>query len=170
MKNRRIVFRKARLHDLPACGEILRQAVERMLREGKHQWSENYPNEIHILDDISNGNAFVLECSGTVVAYAAVIFTGEAAYNNLKGDWLSDNDYVVVHRLAVLQSETCRGLGRKFLMAVEQLAAEHGIGSFRIDTNYDNYAMLHLLENYNFSYCGEIEYPQGKRMAFEKLI
>lgn len=163
-------FRKAELRDVPAVMEIIRAAVHRMLDEGKCQWSEDYPTDEHIIADILDGNAYVLEDCRRVVAYGAVVFTGEPAYDATDGDWLSDGDYVVVHRLAVAQDAQSKGVGRRFLSAVEHLAASQGIGSFRIDTNFDNERMLALLDHCGFTFTGLIHYPQGERQAYEKLI
>lgn len=83
---------------------------------------------------------------------------------------VSDEPYVVVHRLAVSMKHQSRGVAAGFMNAVEHLAASQGIGSFRVDTNFDNDRMLHLLEKLGFAECGIIHYPQGERIAFEKLI
>lgn len=166
----RYYFREARLSDLPVIGGIFRDAVARMLAEGKQQWDENYPTEYDVLADLAGHTGYVMELNGRVVAYGAVSFDGETAYDGLQGEWSSDGPYVVVHRLAVARDAQCSGIARRFFDAAERLAAEQGIGSFRVDTNFDNDRMLRLLNNLGFVYCGEITYPQGTRMAFEKLI
>lgn len=165
-------FREAKLQDVPAISGIFDDAVTRMLAEGKQQWDENYPTEVHALADIIRHDGYVLEFDGTVVAYGAVIFSGEPAYEQLNGEWLSnDNDnYVVVHRMAVSRHLQGHGLARRFFTAVEHLATEKNISSFRVDTNFDNDRMLHLLERSGFDYCGKIHYEKGERMAFEKRI
>lgn len=165
-----MIFRKAVLKDIPAITEIIGDAVSRMLHEGKCQWNENYPTALHILDDIKNEVGYVLEDEGIVVAYGAVVFTGEPAYEALEGMWLSDCDYVVVHRLAVRQLNEGRGIGSRFLCCVERIASSKGVGSFRIDTNFDNERMLRLIERRGFEFCGTVRYPTGERQAFEKLI
>lgn len=165
-----MTFRQATLHDFPEIMHIIEDAVSRMQREGKHQWSEDYPKDVHILVDISRGFGHVLHDDEAVVAYGAVCFEGEPAYEHLDGEWLTDGPYVVVHRLAVKLDEQSKGVGRRFMKAVEDFAASRGMGSFRIDTNYDNDRMLHLLENLGFEFTGIINYPQGERRAFEKLI
>lgn len=165
-----LLFRKADGRDIAEISALLKQAVERMLAEGKHQWDENYPNEVHVRSDIGKGVGYVLEEEGKVVGYAAVVFTGEPAYDNIKGQWLSDDKYVVVHRLAVSQSVKGKGIGRAFMNAVEDFARTRGVRSFKIDTNFDNTAMLGLLDRLGFTYCGEINYEKGSRMAFEKII
>lgn len=165
-----MLFRKAVIKDLPAIADIMHDAVTRMLREGKCQWNENYPTQMHILDDIKNDVGYVLEDGGSVIAYGAVVFDGEPAYEYLDGAWLSDGDYVVVHRVAVMQSCQSAGVGSRFMRCVEQLAASSGIGSFRIDTNFDNERMLGLIERCGFEFCGTVQYATGERRAFEKLI
>lgn len=166
----RYIFREARLTDVPEIGRIFDDAVARMLSEGKRQWDEKYPTEIHALADMNSHNGYVLELDGRVVAYGAVIFTGEPAYDDLDGEWLTDEPYVVVHRMAVAQYAQRQGIARRFLEAVERFAVGRGIGSFRVDTNFDNDRMLRLLETFGFEYCGKINYESGERMAFEKSI
>ncbi|MDE6164285.1 MAG: GNAT family N-acetyltransferase, partial [Muribaculaceae bacterium] len=131
---------------------------------------ETYPALPHIMDDVIAGQGYVLEECGKVMAYGAVVYTGEPAYDDLDGEWLSDGAYVVVHRLAVLQESQGSGVATLFFNMVENMAAEKGIGSFRIDTNFDNFPMLHLMEKCGFEYCGEVRYERGSRRAFEKLI
>lgn len=170
MDEMKYIFRRAEVTDLPVIEKILKDAVARMLAEGKQQWNESYPNAVHVLADIARDVAFVLEAGGEVVAYGAVVLDGEPAYDDLEGEWLSDLEYVVVHRIAVSQKAQGNGVGARFMKAVEFYAAEKGIGSFRIDTNFDNFAMLRLIEKCGFEYCGEVKYERGSRKAFEKLI
>lgn len=165
-----IIFRKATLNDLDTISDILRRAVQKMLSEGKKQWTEKYPTRIHAEADIERGVGHVIEQDGKVVAYGAVVFDGETAYLGLEGEWLSDVPYVVVHRLAVDTEIHDKGLGTRFFKSVENLAISQNIRSFRVDTNYDNFAMLHLLPKLGFTYCGEVTYESGKRKAFEKLL
>lgn len=165
-----LLFRKAGLADLPGISAILKQAVTRMLTEGKCQWNENYPTATHVRADIENGVGYVLESNGKVVGYGAVVFTGEPAYDHLKGSWLTDGKYVVVHRLAVNREAKEKGLGRTFMQAVEDYAKTKKVPSFRVDTNFDNDAMLALLHRLGFTHCGEIRYESGPRLAFEKKL
>lgn len=164
------IFRPAEIADLEEIMTIIADAVGRMLREGKQQWDETYPTSQHIATDIRNSDAYVIENERSVIAYGAVVFTGEEAYESLRGAWLSDQPYVVVHRMAVAQTLQGRGLARIFLESTESLAQSKGIGSFRIDTNFDNFPMLHLLDKCGFTYCGDIRYSGGVRRAYEKLL
>ena len=64
--------------------------------------------------------------------------------------------------------EKGRGVAAEFMRRTEALARERGVGSFRVDTNFDNRYMLRMLERLGFAYCGKIVYGSGERLAFEK--
>lgn len=169
------IFRKASPSEAERIVEIIRQAQAQMRALGSRQWQDGYPAPEDINADIQAGNGWVL-CksipvgSQGIIAYGAVIFGVEPAYNALKGEWLTDGEYVVVHRLAVADGEKGRGIAAQFMLQTEQLAQERGIGSFRVDTNFDNNYMLRLLEKQGFAYCGKIVYRSGERLAFEKIL
>ena len=164
------IFRKLTLAHLDEAVKIIEEAKQQMLRERKCQWSEAYPTSEHIEADIRGGCAYGLFREGHLVAYGAVMFDGEPAYAALQGRWLTEQPYVVLHRLAVVGSERGRHIGMRFVQEVEALSRSKGVCSFKADTNYDNERMQRLFEKQGFVYCGEISYPQGQRMAYEKVL
>lgn len=107
---------------------------------------------------------------GNVVAYGAVVFDGEPAYDAIEGAWLTDGDYVVLHRMAVADGEKGRGVATEFMRRVEAMACGRGTGSMRVDTNFDNRYMLRMLGRLGFVYCGKVRYRSGERLAFEKTL
>lgn len=163
-------FRKAVESDIDGIMTIIGQAVSQMLREGKRQWNDTYPQRSHIAGDIARGCGYVMTCGGRLAAYGAVVFSGEPAYNSIRGRWLSDGPYVVLHRLAVAEGMKGRGVGARFMAEVEKMAAARGVRSFKVDTNHDNTRMRRLLGKLGFTYCGDISYEHGDRMAYEKLL
>ena len=105
-----------------------------------------------------------------VVAYGAVIFTGEKAYESIEGEWLtSTDDYVVVHRLCVADEAIGRGYGRAFMEQMMELA-QGRTTSFRVDTHADNHTMQRLLIELGFQRCGIISIESHPLVAFERLI
>ena len=94
-------LRLASTDDLPVIWQIILQAKAQMYRENKQQWDESYPLPDHLQSDIDRGHAHVLEDEGKVIAYGAIAFDGEPAYDAIEGEWLSVQPYVVLHRLAV---------------------------------------------------------------------
>ncbi len=164
------LFRKATKADSARAWEIILQAKALMASEGRRQWTETYPLPSNIDDDIADGDAYVLCADDVPMVYGAVVFSGEPVYEQIADKWLSHGDYVVVHRLAVAAEARGKSLAQKYFNEVSSLAVSKGIHSFKVDTNFDNKAMLHILERQGFTFCGEIFYPQGSRLAFEKLL
>ena len=162
-------FRQAVPREAPLIMQIIRQAQARMRAAGSSQWQDGYPAPGHISADIGRGCGYVLcrpgvrECRA-IIAYGAVAFDGEPAYEAL------DGPYVVVHRMAVADGECGKGVAAEFLRHAEEMARERGIGAFRIDTNHDNRPMLRLLERMGFTFCGKVVYRSGERLAFEKRL
>ena len=90
--------------------------------------------------------------------------------NGYPGGWSSDDAYVVLHRLAVADEAKRQGVATAFFHRTEELARARGVWFFRVDTNFDNHYMLHLLEREGFAYRGKICYDSGERLAFEKAL
>lgn len=165
-------LRSATAGDLQAAWEIILQAKAQMYREGKHQWDENYPTVPILRHDIDMGWGHILVSdAGDIIAYGAIVFDGEPAYLDLReGHWLSEQPYVVLHRLAVSDRWKRRGMAVRYMEEVCALALRRGIHSFKVDTNYDNSYMQKVFLKTGFRYCGKIQYPAGERMAYEKLL
>lgn len=190
MEDRQFLFRAATTRDTGRILRIISQAQAQMRRAGSLQWQDGYPSATHIETDLARGAGRVLciadsaqahgrepapdaqapvaDTPGRVIAYAAVIFDGEPAYETIEGAWRTPQPYVVVHRLAVADGYKGCGVARAFLRRVEEEARAEGMRGFRIDTNFDNRPMLHLLERLGFTCCGKICYQSGERLAFEK--
>lgn len=163
-------FRTATEADATRIWEIIQQAKAQMYREKRHQWSDAYPSREHIAADIVTRSAYVLDHQGHVIAYAAVFFDEESVYKAIEGKWLSDQPYVVVHRLAVADEMKQHGIATVLMQEVERLAIGKLVHSIKVDTNFDNIGMQRVLAKCGFSYCGEIFYAGNSRQAYEKLI
>lgn len=163
-------LRPANERDAPIIWDILQGAIEQRRLEGSDQWQNGYPNEQTVRDDIANSAAYVLVEDGTVIAYAAIILDGEPAYDTIDGKWLGDGPYATVHRVARTRDVKSRGVATTFFKLIEDLCIELGIPSIRLDTNFDNLAMLKILENLSYRYCGEIFYEGAPRRAYEKIL
>lgn len=165
-----IKFRKATTEDSPAIWEIIQHAKDQMRLRGSQQWQDGYPNLESITADIANNYGYVLADEYGIVAYGAIAYNNEPAYEALQGTWLSNQAYVILHRLAVAGRAKKQGLAGLFMQNILSLARDKGIKSFKIDTNFDNDYMLRLLDKMGFVYCGEVEYRGAMRKAFELLI
>ena len=164
------ILRKAEFSDHATIWEMLKQAIERRKNDGSSQWQDGYPNSETVRSDIEKQIGYVLEIDGETSAYAALIFNDEPAYENIEGKWLSNGDFLVIHRVAVSDRFLGKGIATKLFLEIENFAKEQQIFSIKVDTNFDNLAMLRILEKLNYTYCGEVYFRGSARKAFEKIL
>lgn len=163
-------LRKAEIEDRNIIWGIIQQSIERRKQDGSTQWQNGYPNLGTVESDIAKGFGYVLTVDGEIAVYAALILNDEPAYSTIEGAWLSDGEFVVVHRVAVDEKFAGKGMVKKLFDHIEDFTKSHGIQSIKVDTNYDNLAMLKILESKGYSYCGEVLLAGGMRKAYEKII
>ncbi|HEY8422547.1 MAG TPA: GNAT family N-acetyltransferase [Thermoclostridium sp.] len=164
-------FRRAVSADLNEILEIIRQAQDYFKNKGIDQWQNNYPNEEVINNDIESKKGYVLVDGDIIVGTVSVSFDGEKTYDYIEGEWLSNGDYAVVHRIAVRMDYKGKGLASVILKNIEHMCLKEGIHSIKVDTHEDNRSMQRLLQKNRFTYCGVIYLQDGsKRLAYEKLL
>lgn len=165
-------FRKAVKADISSIMNIISQAQDYFKKQGINQWQNNYPNSEIISNDIDNNYSYVLLKEDNVVATAAVSFDGEKTYDSIyEGQWISNNEYAVIHRIAVDNNFKGLGLSSQIIKNVEELCLNKGVYSIKVDTHEENLSMQRLLKKNKFQYCGIIYLENGsKRIAFEKIL
>ncbi|MXO05197.1 GNAT family N-acetyltransferase [Flavobacterium sp. HBTb2-11-1] len=166
----KLSLRKANLSEIPQIWEILQDAIEQRRLDGSTQWQDGYPNELSIKSDIEKDYGYVFTENESILAYAAIIFDKEPAYENIEGKWLTDGDYTVVHRVAVSKLAKGKGIATKLFQSIEGLSVENNIYSIKVDTNFDNTPMLKILDRLKYTYCGEVYFRGSARKAFEKRL
>lgn len=165
-----INFRKARIDDESEIWDILQKGIIRRKNDGSNQWQDGYPNPQIIRNDIEKEAGYVLTEGENIIGYFTMLINDEPAYAEIKGKWLSNDDYVVIHRVAISEKYLRKGLAKEIFNFAESFAVDNNIFSIKVDTNFDNIAMLKLLENMGYIYCGEVLYRGSPRKAFEKAI
>ena len=163
-------FRKATISEIPQIWIILQQAIARRKADGSDQWQDGYPNPDVIQNDINKNAGFVLTEDDTIIGYTAVLINDEPAYENIKGNWLTNGNFVVFHRVAISESHLGKGLAKKLMNFIEEFAINNNIYSVKADTNFDNFAMMAIFEKSGYSYCGEVHFRGSARKAYEKVI
>lgn len=168
MKNHH--FRKAEISEASLIWEILQQAILRRKKEGSDQWQDGYPNPKVVQNDLEKGYGYVLTEGETIIGYCAVIINNEPEYAKIEGKWLTNNDFVVIHRIAIAENYLGKGLTKIILQHIEDFALNNSIFSIKVDTNFDNFAMLNILEKSGYTFCGEVYFRGSPRKAFEKVL
>ena len=164
------IFRLATLKDLPAIWDILQQAIARRKADGSNQWQDGYPNPEVVQNDIEKEVGFVLTLENEIAGYFVVLINDEPEYAKLEGKWLTNDDFVVFHRVAISEDNLGKGLAKSIFRFIEDYALNNDIFSVKADTNFDNHAMLSLFEKSGYVYCGEVYFRGSPRRAYEKML
>lgn len=157
-------IRKTRIDELDKVMEIYARARKFMAEhDNPNQWRNNKPSREQVEKDILAGKSYV--CIENDQLAAVFYFAHEVDPTYVKiyeGQWLNDEDYSVVHRIA--SAGMVKGAG-SFCMkwACEQSQ------NVKIDTHKDNYVMQNMLKKCGFKHCGTIYLEDGEpRLAFHR--
>ncbi|MCH5147813.1 MAG: GNAT family N-acetyltransferase [Clostridiales bacterium] len=165
-------YRKATIEESNQITRIYESAQAFMEAHGNPQWAKGFPDENDVRGGIYGGILYCVIANSEIAAvFAAVNHDGN--YDEIEGSWLTEGNYIAVHRVAV--SEKYRSIGAaKFIInhAAEELARTRGRTSIRIDTHEMNKPMRGLLISQGFTECGSVYISRdySKRIAYEKIL
>ncbi|MGF3076083.1 GNAT family N-acetyltransferase [Facklamia sp. P12955] len=149
--------RRVELKDIDKLQAIYDQARRFQLATGNlNQWIDGYPGREVILNDYRSAHSYIVEdrLDHEILAVMALLAGEDPAYKNIQGQWLNDEEYVTIHRLASLPS--AKGSGQALL----DWTLEH-YSNIRIDTHEENQPMKHILAKLGFQFCGIIFLENG---------
>ena len=158
-----MIIRKTTEQDLPKIYQLYADARDFMRETGNpNQWKDSFPAQDLIDQDAKSGKSYVCICDDKIAAVFYFSIEIEPTYAKIDGQWLSDEPYGVVHRIAA--SRNFKGAGTFCLdWCLNQCL------TLRIDTHRDNIPMKTLLNKLGFTYCGIIWMEDfDERLAFQK--
>lgn len=158
--------RHTTMDDLPRVMQIYNYARQLMRQnDNPHQWGDTYPSVEVIEEDIRQLQSYLcINADGEILAVFC-FFQGkeDPTYRKIyQGEWLNSRSYGVIHRIATSGKQ--KGIaGIIFDWCSRQII------NLRIDTHRDNRAMQHILQKYQFQYCGIIYLKDGaERLAYQR--
>lgn len=156
-------IRKAEPDDLDEIMNIYLIAQDFMIESGNpNQWGRSYPSRELIVSDIEN-EVCRLICGEEKIHGVFALFEGvEPSYEHIDdGQWLNDDPYVTVHRIA--SDGEVHGI---FKCAIDYCK---GISdNIRIDTHKSNLIMQKQIERNGFEKCGTVYVRDGsERIAYQ---
>lgn len=163
------MIRLGNLNDLDNIMRIIKQAQKRMKQASMTQWQNNYPNLKILTQDIHDKALFVYEANGQIVGTMSV-FSYDEVYDLIIGDWLNNNPYKVIHRIAISDSHINQHLTEEMINFV---FSHFHINDIRIDTHPKNQPMIKSLERQGFVKCGIVHMKTDSdslRFAYHKNI
>lgn len=166
------MIRKATPEDLPKIMEIINDAKRSLKARGIDQWQSGYPNEEIILQDIADGNSYLYTEDDELLATFGLFYGVDPTYVTIyDGEWLTENPYSVIHRVAINGHLRGKGIVGKIIAFAGEESLKNGFKSMRIDTHPDNKSMQRALQKAGYRYCGNIFLANGDlRLAYEKVL
>lgn len=158
------MIRRANKEDIKFIMRIYEAAKKKMRADGNlHQWSDKYPDEETLLNDIARGELYIAHDGNEIYGVFMLSFSGEDTYKEIQGAWINDEPYAVIHRIASF------GKGKNLLEEAIDFAFEK-TNNIRIDTHEDNNIMRTLLKKLGFFYTGIIHLKDGDERRAYQLI
>ena len=160
----------AKAEDIEICSQIIEEGKRFQRQQGFVQWTDDYPNRETISEDIKEKKGYILRSDGEIAGYMCIDFSGEPAYEGIEGKWRSDGKYAVIHRMAFHPRFRDKGLADITFGLIEKLCLSKKIHCIRVDTDFPNKRMQHILEKNGFSQCGVIVFQGSGKLAYDKLL
>lgn len=149
---------------------ILQMGRRFQQEQGFTQWTEDYPTLDTVREDIRRGKGYALLADGKIAGYMCVDFDGEPAYGDIEGAWRVEGPYAVVHRMAFSSAFRGMGLADETFRLVGELCARKKVSIIRVDTDFPNKRMQHILAKNGFVNCGTIVFQGGAKLAYDKIL
>ncbi|WP_127058497.1 GNAT family N-acetyltransferase [Veillonella ratti] len=156
--------------ELEVCYEIIEEGRAFQKEQGFVQWTEAYPNRDTIEADIEKKKGYVIKADKDILGYMCVDFDGEPAYDDINGAWRSEAPYAVVHRMAFSKKARGKGIADIAFGLIDKLCVAKGVKYIRVDTDFPNKRMQHILTKNGYIYCGVIVFQNGDKLAYDKFL
>ena len=169
MKNKDFTLSLADISELSDCIQVLADGRRYQQSQGFTQWPEGYPAEEDVRQDILDRRGYVLKDGSVICAYFYVD-SFDKSYRDIQGAWHSDEDYLVIHRVAIADGYRGTGVSSILFRVFEDIARSKGIFNLRIDTHAQNKPMQQVLKKNGYSFCGTVIQDNGLRWGYDKIL
>ena len=170
-----MIIKQATKRNIEEILNVYKEAREYMALNGnKEQWGDNYPPRELIEEDIETNKCYIAvdEIEEMICGVFYFAIENDPMYNFVdEGQWLNQNEYAVVHRIAVSMNGHNKGIASKCLDFAVNKIKENNIYDLKMDTHRDNLPMQRFLEKKGFVKCGVVYVNDGtERLAYHKII
>ena len=149
--------------------DMFAKAVQRMSELGIDQWDELYPSESIIRSDIENGRMYIGCLNDSIVSAVTLNEQQDPEYDEVAWKF-SCGRICVIHRLCVHPDKHGKGIGKKTIMLIEEVAACLHYDYIRLDAFTNNPTALSIYKSLGNQYAGDVTFRKGKCHCFEKTL
>lgn len=158
-------------HHLIESVFLLRQCIDELERQHIVQWDNTNFSLTEVQDDIEKQTVYVARNNNITVGTITVNESPVTEYNQIKWGYKSEK-VLIVHNFAVFPAWQKKGIGRKMMDFIENLAVDKGYESIRLHLHYDNMRAINFFKRRDYNMSGEFtsEVNQNKYVCFEKIL
>ena len=167
---------KAQQKNIKKIMEIINDAKLYLKSQNSLQWNQadGYPNESDLLKDIINGYCYLYIENDEVIGTMSIVYTPDENYYEIDGEWLTNDAYASIHRIAIKNTHHHKGIGVKMLLEADNIVRANNVFSIKVDTHKINLPMINTILKSGYTYCGVITLKRTKednlRNAYEKRL
>ena len=166
-----MIIRKANKADVDNIMLMYKSCVEGMIKNGIDQWDDTYPDTETIAQDLENQTYYVTEEKGEIIGGINIDQNQDPTYLDI--NWEDDNNqFLVVHRLAVKEEFWNKKVGKDLMLFTEELVKKKDLKSIRLDTYSGNPKAMEFYIRLGYRELGTINLKPNKNeyYCFEKII
>ncbi len=166
-----LAIRLATFDDINQIMLLVRRVTELLNQQGNYQWDKNYPLQSIFEQDIWHKTLFVVQQRQQLVGIICINTQQAEEYHDL--NWLSENNnFYVIHRLAVDPLYQMSGIGKALLHFADQHTLLNNKQYIRLDTFEGNETANSLFKKHDYQYIDQIQYEgyTGFYNCYEKQI
>ena len=159
------MIRLAKISEINEILTVTKACAAFMIENGIYQWNEHYPSKQAFLNDITQGELYVLEVDKKVEGTIVLSTHMDNEYIPIK--WLTKNDAnLYIHRLSVHPEHQGKGYAQKMMTFAESYAKENKFASVRLDTFSVNKRNVRFYEARGYKRLGDIYFPKQSEHPF----
>jgi len=144
-------------------------AIQKMEKEGIHQWDEIYPTKEIFSADIAAGSLFAARMENGVVGIMVLNDEQSQEYNSLS--WNDDHGKpLIIHRLCVSPTFQGQGVAKQLMSFAEEYARVNKYSSIRLDAFINNRISVRLYDSLGYRRTGIVLFRKGEFYCFEKVL
>ena len=162
-----ITIRSATNADITLIKDIYDDARSIGRKSGSCDWSDDYPNNLIITDDIINGNLSLVLLNSEPFAVFSLIDNDDLDHEPL--NWKVCKSGVPV-RICIKSQYQGKGFGKVIMKEMIKIAKEKGYESLRLLASVNNNPANNLYHSLHFLYKGSVHLYEKDFNAYELII
>ena len=93
----------AAIDDIDDIMLVINDAKTYLKNQGSTQWNlpDGYPNKSDLIKDINNKECYVYKLNQSIIGVLVIMENIDENYNEIDGNWLNNDNYVSIHRIAL---------------------------------------------------------------------